>query len=146
MVSYFQLTKEREKPKADRAAPDVEFRSYRRSSKGQITRVQRFLDGYTRRANRATKEREILLVSQKSLKAKWRHIPDDNENLDDIQYELDDAVCEELHAQGTVTSLQSELSYVQSVIESYCQRLLEYTEHVTAEITDNFSVFLYDLL
>lgn len=74
-----------------------------------------------------------------------RHRANDSRELEDLQYELVGNISKKRQALNTVTSLQTQLQTVGSVVEGYCRHLPEETELFTADFTNNFSVLLYDV-
>lgn len=75
-----------------------------------------------------------------------RHGAHDSKDLEDLQYKLDGATVRKRRAWNTVTSLQSQSSSVQSVIEGYRQRMPECMECFRGDTTNNFSVIVMILL
>lgn len=49
----------------------------------------------------------------------FQHRPDDSAKVDDIQYQLNGAVCDKLRAQKTAEFLQSQVDSVRDTVDSY---------------------------
>lgn len=86
-----------------------------------------------------------LFVVDRGLQQQLPQGKDDRKGLEALQYTLYYAIAKKRWAQNTAMSLKFQVTSVRSGIEGYRQRLSEYMEHFTGNITDRISVFLYDL-
>lgn len=105
-----------------------------------------FLDDETRRVNEEEKERERLFLSEKFLEVHFEHKPDESEKVEDLQFQLDNAVTMAHQAQRTVECPWSQLDTVRAIVDSYRWSLSNITERMTTDVTDGLDGILLEFL
>lgn len=80
----------------------------------------------------------LLIITWKSLKHQLRMRSEDYQKVEDLKYQLDDAVAKERQTQNIIKSPREQSLSVRSGVGKYRQRLPLYIERFTENFTDRF--------